>query len=196
MRAGHDEVLAVVEDQEDLPVAQIAIQRVQNRPVRSLSNIEHRGDCLRHQPRIGQGRQVDHPGAVRKAIERARRHLQRQASFAAPARARERQHARRWHELQQLRDFAIASDEIRERRGKVVTRADVVVAALHRRRLAEGVAEAMHGADETGCRRIIAERLADLAHQIREVFLDDEGAGPEPVLQLGLRQCPGVAFDQ
>ena len=47
-----------------------------------------------------------------------------------------------------------------------------------------------------GMNRVIAERLADFAHQIREVLLDHEGAGPEAVLQLGLGERLGVAFDQ
>ena len=47
--------------------------------------------------------------------------LQRQARLATPASARERQQASGCHESQELCDFAIAPDEVRELDGKVVT---------------------------------------------------------------------------
>ncbi len=103
----------------------------------------------------------------------------------------------------------IAPDEVCKRHGQVVTASVgdgrlcgrrvgiyVAVATLGRRRLAEGVTEAMHGPDKTGMNCVIAERLADFAHQIREVFLHHEGAGPEAVLQLGPGERLGMVFDQ
>ena len=186
-------MLAVVEDEKDLPVADVVGERIVNGPVRSLSNVEDRCHLLSHEARVGQGRQVDDPDAVRKAIEHLRAKVERQARLAAPAGARQRQQASGCHEFQELRDFPIAPDEVRELDGKVVT-GDV--ATLRRRHLAEGVPKAVHRPNETGMHRIVAERLPDFAHQIREVLLHHEGAGPEAILQLGLRERLVVALDQ
>jgi hypothetical protein len=66
-----------------------------------------------------------------------------------------------------------------------------VVTTLRRWHLAEGVPETMHGPDKTGVNGIIIECRADFTHQIREVLLHHESAGPEVVLQLGLGERLG-----
>jgi hypothetical protein len=53
----------------------------------------------------------------------------------------------------------------------------------------------MHGPDKTGMNRVVAERLADFAHEIREVLLHHEGARPQVVLQHGLGERLGAVLD-
>ena len=80
-------------------------------PSRMSSDRRHR---LRHQAGIGQRRQIDDPDAVGKAIEHVRGQLERQARLAAAAGAGERQQPGGRDEPQELRDFPIAPDEVRE----------------------------------------------------------------------------------
>ena len=115
LSAGGNQVLAIVEDQEDLPIADVVRERFADGPVRSLSNVEHRCHGLSQQARMYEGGQIDNPDAVGKTIEHVRGQFQRQARLAAPARAGERQQASGCHESQELSDFPIAPDEVRQR---------------------------------------------------------------------------------
>jgi hypothetical protein len=114
-------VLAIIEDQEEMSTADVIPERFADGSVWSLSNVEHRCHGLSHQARIADGRQIDDPYAVGKTIEHIRRQFQRQARLATPAGARKCQQASGRHESQELRDFLIAPDEVRERHGKIVT---------------------------------------------------------------------------
>ena len=93
LSAGGNQVLAIVEEQENLAIANVVRQRFADGPVRALSNVEHRGHGLSHQARIGERRQVDDPDAVGKTIEHVRRQFQGQAGLATPAGAGKRQQA-------------------------------------------------------------------------------------------------------
>ena len=53
---------------------------------------------------------------------------------------------------------------------------------------AERIAESVRGADEHRRAGAIAERFANLGHQVRKIGFGHERVGPEPLLQHGLRQ--------
>ena len=56
---------------------------------------------------------------------------------------------------------------------------------------AERVAESVRGSDEQRSAGPVAERLANLGDQVREVGLGDERVGPEPLLQRGFDRTFG-----
>jgi hypothetical protein len=58
------------------------------------------------------------------------------------------------------------------------------------------VSEAMDGADETRFSRVITKCVPDLANKIGEVGFDDEGVGPQPVVQRRFRQGLRPILDQ
>ena len=62
------------------------------------------------------------------------------------------------------------------------------VAAQRDGRAAERVAVAVHGADEFGRARAVADRVADLGDEGRKVDVGDDGVRPEPAVELGLRE--------
>ena len=53
---------------------------------------------------------------------------------------------------------------------------------------AERIAKAVRGAHELGSTGRVTERRANFGHEVREVGLGDEGAGPETFLQVRFRQ--------
>src|SRR5262245_14742388 len=54
----------------------------------------------------------------------------------------------------------------------------------------------MHGAEEAGLSRVVAQGAPDLGHEPRQVGLGDEGLGPEAVPDLLLGDRLGPAPDQ
>ena len=118
--AGGNQVLAIVEDQEDLTIAHV-VPRALRRWVGSVP-LERQALMPRFESpgsdRTGPPNR--RPIRRRETIEQVRSQLQRQARLAAPTGARKRQQASGYRESQQLRDFSIAPDEVRERHGKVV----------------------------------------------------------------------------
>ena len=65
-----------------------------------------------------------------------------------------------------------------------------------RGRVAKRVAESVHGPDESRVRWIVANRLANLAYEVREVLLGHEGFRPQPLLELTFRERLGPVCDE
>src|SRR4029453_8557885 len=64
VRAGGDEVLAVVQDQQELSIARVFQKRIENWPVWSFVDVEYGGNSLRDEARIGQRGQINNPDAI------------------------------------------------------------------------------------------------------------------------------------
>jgi hypothetical protein len=54
----------------------------------------------------------------------------------------------------------------------------------------------MDGPDELWLRGVVAQHIADLTDQIRQVLLDHERVRPQALLQIGLRDRTGPAGDE
>src|ERR1700681_852202 len=68
-RAGVDQVLAAVQDQECATALEASDEHVDHRPPRLLSCTACTGYGLLQQPGVAQGRQLYQPGAVSVAVE-------------------------------------------------------------------------------------------------------------------------------
>ena len=88
-----DQVLAIIQYQQHILIAQVRGERGEQRPAGLLTHTQHGGDCLRNERRIGQWRQLDQPDSIREPRVHRRRQLQRQAGLAGAAWPSERQQA-------------------------------------------------------------------------------------------------------
>ena len=119
-------MLAVVQDQQQLPVSDKLAQRIGHRPARRLFDAQHAGHCLRH-PLSGllqvlQRRQLNKPHAVGKAVHQLTAQRRRQARFADAARAQKRDQPVLRQQAVQLGQHLLAVDEAVQRLGQVVGR--------------------------------------------------------------------------
>ena len=113
-RAGGEQMLAVVKDQQERPGAQVLRQRLDQWMLGSLGHAEGRGDRLRHERLILQRRKLHKPDAIGVAALQVPPHLQRQARLARAARSRERQQPRGGEQRRDLATLALATDEAGE----------------------------------------------------------------------------------
>ncbi len=92
-----DQVLAIVEHEQHPLLLEMTDERVLRGLARKIADAEHGGHRLRHEARLGQRRELDHPRAIGEAVEILGRDLQAQARLAAAPRADHR-HERRLRE--------------------------------------------------------------------------------------------------
>jgi hypothetical protein len=104
-------MLAVIQNDEELPVAHEARQRVEHGAARLFLDAQYGRGGLRHQLRVGNRRQFDEPDAVRIVLQHDRSHLHRQPRLAEAAHAEQRQQPTVGEQLTHLRHLAIAADE-------------------------------------------------------------------------------------
>ena len=124
-RAEH--VLGVVEDHQQVAVADGVDQGVEHGPSRLLADLEHGGHGAGHQFGFGHRRQLDQPHPVAGAIQRLGRHLQRQPGLADPARPGDRDQPRpARHQRPQLGQLGGPAHETGRLRGQVVAQRRVV----------------------------------------------------------------------
>ena len=116
------EVLAVVEDDEELAVANELDERLDHGAARLLHDAEHGRDRLGNQPCIGDRRKLDEPDAVGKFVEHVGRDLQRQPRLAETAHPEQREQRRFLEQLSHLGLTALAADERRHLLRQVVRR--------------------------------------------------------------------------
>ncbi len=112
---GVEDVLAVVEDQQHLPLAQEGAEEIDERPPRRVAHLERRGHRRHHQLRVGEGRELDEPRAVGEARREVGGHRHGEPRLADAAAPREREQARRPHARRELTDLRGAPHERRER---------------------------------------------------------------------------------
>ena len=115
-------VLAIVEHEQEAPVARELEQCLEHRMPRVFLHAERGGHRLRHQPGIADRREFDQPHAVRIIVEHLCRHLQRQARLAEASAAQQRQEPRLAEQPGDFGEFALARDERRQLLRQVVRR--------------------------------------------------------------------------
>ncbi len=106
-------MLAVVEDQQQLAVAHELDDRLDDGTTGVFHDAEHRRDSLRHEPRVGDRRELDEPDAIGKLVEHVSSDLQRQPRLAEAAHSEQREQPRA---PEQLADFGLAAFAANERR--------------------------------------------------------------------------------
>ena len=84
-RASVQHMLAVVENQQGFPRAQVIAQHRKQRLPGGLLDLQHVGQCARHESRIAERRQVDEPHPVAIRIEHLGGGLLREPSLAEAA---------------------------------------------------------------------------------------------------------------
>ena len=124
-RAKH--VLGVVEDDQQVPVADRVDQGIQHGPSRLLADTEHGGHGACDQLGVGHRRQLDQPHSVPGAIQYLGRHLQRQPGLADPARPGDRdQPTPPGHQRPQLSQLAGPAHETSRLRRQVMAQRRVI----------------------------------------------------------------------
>ena len=121
-RSGGEQLLEVVQDQQQLLVAEMLDQPVQRQPVADQLQIQGLGDHGGNEIRIPYRRQRDEIHAVGKLVERLRRNLEAQPRLADAAGAGQRQQALAFQQLFGLQDRVGAADEAGQLGGQVVGR--------------------------------------------------------------------------
>src|SRR5258706_8904941 len=121
VRAGRSKMLRIVQHQQKtagLEVIGNGSRQVLSRLLLEPEDIGHR---LWHETRIGQGRELYQPSAVRIGFQQVARHLHGQACLAAATRARKGEQPRRGEQLLHLCDLLLAPDEARQLLRQVVS---------------------------------------------------------------------------
>jgi hypothetical protein len=105
------DLLHVVQDEQQLAVAEMIGERVNQVPAGLLAHHQRPGNRRRHQARIRDRAQIGQVHAVGEAPELVRRDLQRQPRLADAARAREGEQARPLEQGRDLLHLMLAADE-------------------------------------------------------------------------------------
>jgi hypothetical protein len=92
--AGVDQVLAVIQDEQEMTIAQVVAERGAGRTLRALPDTQGGRDRLRYQIGHRERRQIDQPHAIAEFVHEATRQLYRQARLSNPAGTRQRQQPR------------------------------------------------------------------------------------------------------
>ena len=116
-----DEMLAVVEDQEQLLVRAVPAHTRQRIHV-ALGKVEHRGDCVRHCEGVTNRGELDEQHSVVPLLDVGTSRLDREPGLSGPTGTDQRDEATARHELDQLADLALATNERGERRREVGAR--------------------------------------------------------------------------
>jgi hypothetical protein len=107
-------VLAVIEDQQRLRLAELGAKAFQRRTLRGRGQPERGGSRRRHQRRVAQASQLHQPGAVGACAQPRRRSLKSQARLPRPAGAGEREQAITVKQPRDLSQLPVAPDEARQ----------------------------------------------------------------------------------
>ena len=121
-----DDVLAVVDHDEHLAIAQEGLQEregVAGTVLVALSEPERGGDMGRHDVAARGGSEVDEPGAVVKVVDESVGDCQSQACLTAPRRAGDRDQAGPFQRLARCDHVVVPADQSCEHGGQVVPRA-------------------------------------------------------------------------
>jgi hypothetical protein len=124
--ASVDDVLAVVEDHEDVLVPQNLEQQFDERSVRLLAKAEDAGNSRRHLRGLGSRGKVHEPDSFAAAIEQFSGDLQRQTCLAGAAGPGERHEARGLDQRADFGELGIATDKGAEKPGQIVGQLRVV----------------------------------------------------------------------
>jgi hypothetical protein len=171
VRAGRDEVLAIVEHEQRSPPREVADERVERGALRGHRDAERRERGLGDESRIAEPRELDEPDAVGRRVQGRAADLEGEPRLAAAAGTGQRKQSRALERAGDLRLLAPAAHEARQRAREVVARPlGVGLAkqlAIEGTRLGVGV-----GAE------VAAQRLPQLL-EVRERLLTAARAGIE-----------------
>ena len=112
-------LLAVVDHQQRVEIAQLFGQRVDERTPELLAQAEHAGDRLRDVAAVRDRGELRAPHAVGVNVELVGRRVQREAGLAAPAGTGQRHQPVLAHGLAHRGDLGVTADEARNLRGQV-----------------------------------------------------------------------------
>ncbi len=113
-------MLAVVDHEQELGVAQALEHVVEQRAVRPLAHVENAGDRLDHQLRVEHRGQVDQPGAFAGLRGHPGGDLDRQPCLSRPAGARQGDQTGPAEQVRELGELPLAPDEAGELDQQVV----------------------------------------------------------------------------
>ena len=213
-------MFAVIEDQQRVLGAQRRDHEIHRRRLFGRVEFHRRGERGRHERRVFDSREVDHPHAVTERADASVRRFEREARLADAARTREGDETNLAQQPPHFREFPFASEKTRELQRKIVARGltaqrrqrlrfiigrrnDAIAAALFRQvRRFVGELHHVHRIDvRHGGHRSNAHADRHAA-QRRSVVVDvhrfDRGAHAlghdDRVLQVGRRQNGGKLF--
>ena len=175
------EVLAIVEHDQDLALAQVG-EDARGRIVgRAGGRAEGRGERVRHQRSVGEGCEVDHADAVAERRPEPVGDRERQGRLADPARPDERDEAPALQAADDHVDERVPPDGPRDAVGqyRTVPRGRLGrLQHLGRERADEAVPASGHRRDVAGGLAIVAESASQRGDLRPEVALVDGDAGP------------------
>src|SRR5215212_2340446 len=106
-----DEMLAVVQDQQEILFPQVAYERVDERAIRLLAYPKHVSHDLWYEFGLRERGQLHEPCPVRVGRCEVARHLQSEPCLSAPASSRKREHSRHGQGALDLDQFVLPTDE-------------------------------------------------------------------------------------
>src|SRR5205823_9122548 len=115
-----DHLLEVVEHQQYRLVTKLILERIQDRTIDALADVEGAGDLRRDQRRIRDGGKLHEEDAVGVVGEAFGRHLERKPRLAGTARTGQRHQPSFVDEGAHLTDLAISAHEARQLYRQVV----------------------------------------------------------------------------
>ncbi len=104
-------MFAVIPHQQQLFRSEVVSQRVRNRSIGLLTHAQGRRDHLRHQSRLGQGRQLHQPYAVCVILQHFSSHVQGESRLAATANPGKREQASSGEQAFDFHDNVVPPDE-------------------------------------------------------------------------------------
>lgn len=158
-RACADHLLEVVEDEEDVALADLVRHEVDGRAGRVVHQPQRPGDRRRDQIRVADRLQGDEPHPVRMALRGRRRDLEREPGLAGPAGSGERQQPGALEQGGGLGDLPLAPDE----RGQL--RRQIVRSGVERAQRREVGRQAIDDelAQALGCAEVLEPMLPEVA---------------------------------
>jgi hypothetical protein len=164
-----EHLLEVVEDEQQLLVAQVAVERLEDRLPRLLAQADRPRDRRRDQLPVAHGRERDEEDAVRELLDDVGSELQREPRLPGAARARERQRPQAVRQQRRrLLELALTADQLVRLHGQV---GRAVVERLQRRELRRQPVD-LELVEPLGLREILQPVLPEVA-QARPVVEED-----------------------
>ena len=179
-----EDLLEVVEDEEDVAVAEIAPERLDHRPVGGFPEADRGADRRGHEVRVADGGELDEEDAVLVCGQAFGGDLQREARLACSAGPGQRDEAGPLEQITDRGDLVFATDEVRQLDGQVV-RASVEGPESRECRRETGRLDLV---DALRSRQVLETMRAELG----EADIVREGLGEERARRIGQEDLASV----